>query len=68
MDITRYPDVAKKYVCLFHKQNNLQDFNHFLENRGMSGNSVLTGMPGNYQGILLFVRELTFLLFLLMKH
>ena len=27
----------------------------------MSGNSVLTGMSGNCQGILLFVSELTFL-------
>jgi len=33
---------------------------HFLKNQGMSRNSVLTGMSGNYQGILLFVRELFF--------
>jgi len=29
----------------------------FLENQGMSGNSILTGMSGNCRGILLFVRE-----------
>ena len=34
---------------------------HFLENQGMSSNSVLTGMSGNRQGIML-------LLNLLMKH
>ena len=33
---------------------------HFLENQGMSGNSVLTGMSGNSQGMFLFDRELTF--------
>ena len=31
------------YNCLYYCQGS-----HFLENQGMSGNSVLTGMSGNF--------------------
>jgi len=44
---------ARCIILFFHNQQG----SHFRENRGMSGDFVLTRMSGNWQEILLHVRE-----------
>ena len=48
---------VKLYACVNSVLVPYNQGSHFLECQGKSGNFVLTGMSGNCQGILTYVRE-----------